>query len=84
MCIRDRNTLNEYENLFRKRLIIEELLANQLALKRLKRRTKKESAQSLAKPLLKESLILALPFELTKSQSRVVEEIEEDLKKTTQ
>jgi len=75
-----RNTLNEYENLFRKRLIIEELLANQLALKRLKRRTKKESAQSLAKPLLKESLILALPFELTKSQSRVVEEIEEDLK----
>ncbi len=75
-----KNSVNEYENLFRKRLIIEELLANQLALKRLKRRTKQESAKPLTKPLLKESLILALPFELTKSQSRVVEEIEEDLK----
>ena len=76
----EKTTINEYENLFKKRLIIEELLANQLAMKRLKRRTKKENAKSLAKPFLKESLILALPFELTKSQSRVVEEIEEDLK----
>ena len=76
-----KNTINDHENLFRKRLIIEELLANQLALKRLKRQTKKESAKSLAKALLKELLISALPFELTKSQSRVVEEIEEDLKK---
>ena len=75
-----KNSVNEYENLFRKRLIIEELLANQLALKRLKRRTKQESAKPLTNPLLKESLILALPFELTKSLSRVVEEIEEDLK----
>ena len=76
-----KNIDNEHENLFRKRLIIEELLANQLALKRLKRRTKKEPAMALGNLLLKESLIAALPFKLTKSQSRVVEEIEEDLKK---
>jgi len=76
-----KNIANEHENLFRQRLIIEELLANQLALKRLKRRTKKEPAMALTNPLLKESLITALPFKLTKSQSRVVGEIEEDLKK---
>ena len=76
-----KNIANEHENLFRKRLIIEELLANQLALKRLKRRTKKEPAMALGNLLLKESLIATLPFKLTKSQSRVVEEIEEDLKK---
>ena len=76
-----KNIANKHENLFRKRLIIEELLANQLALKRLKRRTKKEPAMALGNLLLKESLIRALPFKLTKSQSRVVEEIEEDLKK---
>ena len=76
-----KNIGNEHENLFRKRLIFEELLANQLALKRLKRRTKKEPAMALTNPLLKESLITSLPFKLTNSQSRVVEEIEEDLKK---
>ena len=76
-----KNIDNGHKNLFRQRLIIEELLANQLALKRLKRRTKKEPAMALDNLLLKESLIAALPFKLTKSQSRVVEEIEEDLKK---
>ena len=79
-----KNIGNEHENLFRKRLIIEELLANQLALKRLKRRTKKEPALVLANIALKESLIAALPFRLTKSQLRVVKEIELDLKKTSQ
>ena len=76
-----KNIGNEHKNLFRQRLIIEELLANQLALKRLKRRTKKEPAMALGNSLFKESLITALPFKLTKSQSRVVGEIEEDLKK---
>jgi len=76
-----KNIANKHENLFRKRLIIEELLANQLALKRLKRRTKKEPAMALSNLSLKESLITDLPFKLTKSQSRVVEEIEGDLKK---
>jgi ATP-dependent DNA helicase RecG len=76
-----KNTGNEHENLFRKRLIIEELLANQLALKRLKRRTKKEPALVLSNTFLKEALITALPFKLTKSQLRVVEEIELDLNK---
>ena len=76
-----KNIVNGHESLARKRLIIEELLANQLALKRLKRHTKKEPAMALANRLLKESLIKNLPFKLTKSQARVVEEIEMDLKK---
>lgn len=76
-----KNIVNDHQSLARKRLIIEELLANQLALKRLKRHTKKEPAMVLANRLLKESLIKNLPFILTKSQARVVEEIEMDLKK---
>jgi len=76
-----KNIVNDHQSLARKRLIIEELLANQLALKRLKRYTKKEPAMALANRLLKESLIKNLPFKLTKSQARVVEEIEMDLKK---
>lgn len=76
-----KNIVNDHQSLARKRLIIEELLANQLALKRLKKHTKKEPAMALANRLLKESLIKNLPFKLTKSQARVVEEIEMDLKK---
>ena len=76
-----KNIVNDHQSLARKRLISEELLANQLALKRLKRYTKKEPAMVLANRLLKESLIKNLPFILTKSQARVVEEIEMDLKK---
>ena len=76
-----KNIVNDHQSLARKRLIIEELLANQLALKRLKRHTKKEPATVLANRLLKESLIKNLPFKLTKSQARVVEEIEMDLEK---
>ena len=76
-----KNIVNGHESLARKRLIIEELLANQLALKRLKRHTKKEPATMLSNRLLKESLIKNLPFKLTKSQARVVEEIEMDLEK---
>ena len=76
-----KNIVNGHQSLARKRLIIEELLANQLALNRLKRHTKKEPAMALANRLLKESLIKNLPFKLTKSQARVVEEIEMDLKK---
>ena len=76
-----KNIVNGHQSLARKRLIIEELLANQLALKRLKRHTKKEPAMALANRLLKALLIKNLPFKLTKSQARVVEEIEMDLKK---
>jgi len=76
-----KNTENNHKSLARKRLIIEELLGNQLALKRLRKNTKKEPALSLPNRLLKESLIKTLPFKLTKSQSRVVEEIEIDLEK---
>jgi ATP-dependent DNA helicase RecG len=68
-----------HENSAKKRLIIEELLANQLALKRLKRKTKKEKALTLNNTELKSALLKALPFELTKSQKKVLDEIEQDL-----
>ena len=59
-----KNIVSDHESLARKRLIIEELLANQLALKRLKKHTKKEPATILANRLLRESLIKNLPFKI--------------------
>jgi ATP-dependent DNA helicase RecG len=68
-----------HENSAKKRLIIEELLANQLALKRLKKNTKKESALALDNTEIKSALLKTLPFQLTKSQKKVLGEIEQDL-----
>jgi len=62
------------------RLVIEELIANQLALKRIKKTTQKNKAIALKNTDEKKSLIKQLPFILTDSQKRVVNEIEEDLK----
>jgi len=75
-----KNLVYGHENSAKKRLIIEELLANQLALKRLKRKTRKESALTLNNTELKSALLQALPFELTKSQKTALGEIEHDLK----
>ena len=74
-----KDLVHDHENSAKKRLIIEELLANQLALKRLKRKTRKESALTLNNTELKSALLKALPFELTKSQKKVLDEIEQDL-----
>ncbi len=74
-----KNLIYGHENSAKKRLIIEELLANQLALKRLKRNTRKENALALDNTELKSALLKTLPFQLTKSQKKVLDEIEQDL-----
>ena len=61
------------------RLVTEELIANQLALKRIKKTTQSNKAIALKNIVEKNNLIKQLPFTLTKSQERVVREIEEDL-----
>ena len=61
------------------RLVTEELIANQLALKRIKKTTQSNKASALKNTEEKNNLIKQLPFTLTNSQERVVREIEEDL-----
>ena len=61
------------------RLVTEELIANQLALKRIKRTTQLNKAIALKNIKEKNNLTKQLPFTLTNSQERVVREIEEDL-----
>jgi ATP-dependent DNA helicase RecG len=61
------------------RLVTEELIANQLALKRIKRTTQLNKAMALKNIKEKNNLIKQLPFTLTNSQERVAREIEEDL-----
>ena len=61
------------------RLVTEELIANQLALKRIKKTTQSNKAIALKNTKEKHNLIKQLPFTLTNSQERVVREIEEDL-----
>ena len=61
------------------RLVTEELIANQLALKRIKKTTQSNKAIALKNIVEKNNLIKQLPFTLTNSQERVVREIEEDL-----
>ena len=61
------------------RLVTEELIANQLALKRIKRTTQLNKAIALKNIKEKNNRIKQLPFTLTNSQERVVREIEEDL-----
>ena len=61
------------------RLVTEELIANQLALKRIKKTTQSNKAIALKNTEEKNNLIKQLPFTLTNSQERVVREIEEDL-----
>ena len=61
------------------RLVTEELIANQLALKRIKKTMQSNKAIALKNTEEKHNLIKQLPFTLTNSQERVVREIEEDL-----
>ena len=61
------------------RLVTEELIANQLALKRIKRTTQLNKAIALKNIKEKNNLTKQLPFTLTNSQERVAREIEEDL-----
>jgi ATP-dependent DNA helicase RecG len=65
-----------------RRLAFEELLAHQLSLKLLRQRIQSDPGWPLSSDgSLKASLLKALPFAMTKAQSRVLLEIEADLAK---
>jgi ATP-dependent DNA helicase RecG len=63
------------------RLAFEELLAHQLSLKLLRQRIQSNPGWPLAggNEALKEALVAALPFQLTRAQRRALSEIERDL-----
>ena len=63
----------------KKRLVTEELIANQIGMRQIKRASKKQSSTSLALTNLKDQLISQLPFELTESQKNVIKQISADL-----
>ncbi len=64
------------------RLSFEELLAHHLSLKRLRARVQTESAPACAGDgALTQQLLARLPFQLTRAQQRVLEEILADLRK---
>ena len=65
-----------------RRLAFEELLAHQLSLRQLRHATQSEAAWPLTcRSSLTEDLLTALPFKLTAAQTRVWNEIQQDLAK---
>jgi ATP-dependent DNA helicase RecG len=63
-----------------RRLAFEELLAHQLSLMELRRRSRREPATALPDPAgLESRLLQALPFQLTAAQQRVLAEVDHDL-----
>lgn len=65
------------------RLAFEELIAHQLSLQTLRHRVRHCLAPALPESVdFKKALLLALPYQLTNAQQRVVTEIENDLKQT--
>ncbi|MEC9413850.1 MAG: ATP-dependent DNA helicase RecG [Pseudomonadota bacterium] len=66
-----------------KRLAYEELLAQQLTMKKLRQQTQHHRAPALnPDPAQREALLNQLPFPLTKAQQRVLTEIEADMSKS--
>ena len=63
----------------KKRLVTEELIANQIGMRQIKRASKKHSAMPLTQDEMKQRLISMLPFELTESQKKVSSEITSDM-----
>ena len=66
-----------------RRLVAEELIANQLALRQIKKTTQSNPALTLSDNQLMKAFIKNLPFKLTGSQKRVTGEIEKDLAEPT-
>jgi ATP-dependent DNA helicase RecG len=73
--------LSEGRHPAQQRLAFEELLAHQLSLKLLRQRIQSNPGWPLAggNGQLKEALVAALPFQLTRAQRRALSEIERDL-----
>ncbi len=73
--------LMEWRHPAQRRLAFEELLAHQLSLKLLRRRIQSDPGWPLATDgALQTRLLMALPFNLTAAQRRVLREIEADLR----
>ncbi len=77
----DIGQLTEVRHPAQRRLVFEELLAQQLSLVRLRARLRKQSAPVIrvADKLL-DSFMQALPFELTGAQQRVIEQLRDDIR----
>ncbi|MDR2213512.1 MAG: ATP-dependent DNA helicase RecG [Pseudomonadales bacterium] len=72
--------LQSGEHPAQRRLVFEELLANYLSLRRLRDQARSQAAAPLqGDGSLRQALLRALPFPLTKAQRRVSEEISRDL-----
>ncbi len=63
----------------RQRLAFEELLAHQLSLRRLRERTRRQTAPALVDRSLSQGFVERLPFRLTGAQQRALAEIADDL-----
>ena len=72
---RDLDTLSPAK----KRLVTEELIANQIGMRQIKRASKKQSSVPLKKTDINQLLISGLPFSLTESQKKVQAQICSDL-----
>jgi len=73
--------LLEWRHPAQRRLAYEELLAHQLSLKLLRQRIQQDPGWPLDTPgSLKQALLASLPFRPTAAQTRVLKDIEEDLK----
>lgn len=80
----DLNQLQDQVTPAKLRLVLEELIAHQLTLSRAKQRNQRLPAPVLAvKRGLEQALIKNLPFQLTKAQQRVWQEVASDLETPT-
>lgn len=76
----DLNAFDQGKHPAQQRLIIEELLAQNLSMLSARKKHQQDVAISLPKAQkLKQQLLAQLPFSLTKAQQRVIDEIENDL-----
>ena len=65
----------EHRENFRKRLAVDELVSNYFAIRYLKEKTKRKNESLNLKFSLQEKLINELPFELTKNQYKIINDI---------
>ncbi len=66
-----------------KRLVFDEIIANLLILSKNRKRIKKNKKNKYFKSIIAKKILDSLPFELTKSQKNVLEEVNLDLKSNT-
>lgn len=78
----DLRAIKDFQHPAQHRLIVEELLTQQLALQLRRQAQDLRHAPALAVPKAAQDLLANLPFQLTKAQQRVWQEIQQDLQQT--